>query len=122
MNNSSNSVSDVIHKRFPQENIEDENDYREAKELIALLKQKTRQIREQRGEIEKFAKYVRKKWFSCIILREEINYRGREYFYNTYTTVPIRYSLYKTFCDDKNTCYCDQNCYANNEKIKKNIC
>ena len=54
---------------------------------------------------EKLVKFIRSEYGTCENMREKIQNEGTEYFYNSYTTVPVSYEDYMAFANSEE-CYC----------------
>ena len=77
----------------------------EADMVKEMLKKRLANSKNDR-ESEALKNYILSEWDNCERLRRKIGNEGTHYFYNHYTTVPVKYSTYSLFVNDEMTCWC----------------
>lgn len=110
-----NDIYEAINKKFPQNILLSDEDYKELHKLIYFLKR----IRATKQRQE-FSLYIRREWINCRRFRNCIDLHGKDHVYDYHLShLSIRLGLYEAFCCDLDICYCEQNCYGNNNNNEK---
>jgi hypothetical protein len=61
--------------------------------------------RSREDELILLENYIGGSWETCHRMRLKIDHEGKDYFYDSYTHVPVSRKLYNEFCSN-NDCYC----------------
>lgn len=72
---------------------------------------------------QRLADYIVREWETCHRLRAKIDWEGDDYFYDSYTHVPVSREMFKEFC--RNTdCYCETpgGCCDSQDEEEKERC
>lgn len=103
--------SDIDLKSIYEQINQIKNDKNTIKEHFPLLKKIQTLLNnilkpyDENIELEKLSNYIKKQWRDCQTLRDKIDNEGKDYFYNSYATVPVSWEVYSDFCESC-SCYC----------------
>lgn len=94
-----------------------DNDVENNKEILqsiyeALKKKlktpnKDEEKEEEENEQETLKRYILDEWQNCDELRGKIDWEGLDYFYNSYTSVPVSWETYTAFVISED-CFCGE--------------
>lgn len=62
---------------------------------------------EEHDSDEVLTNYIKSEWSTCNRLRGKVEWEGSDYFYNSYTTVPVSWGTFSRFIRS-DECYCGQ--------------
>lgn len=87
-----------------------DNDVENNKEILQNIQETLRKKlkEEEQDEDEILKQYILDEWENCDGLRGKIDWEGLDYFYNSYTSVPVSWETYSNFARSVD-CICD-NC------------
>ncbi len=93
-------------KRIREDQEEFKKKIEELQEQVKKLK-KVEEEEEEQDSDEVLTNYIKSEWSTCNRLRGKVEWEGSDYFYNSYTTVPVSWETFSSFVRSDD-CYCGE--------------